>query len=61
MIAEVLPLDRISEAFDPMHGDKMIRSVIHYRAFPGRLAGCLRDLRHAVECTRERRWKSGAA
>ncbi|MFC5436597.1 S-(hydroxymethyl)glutathione dehydrogenase/class III alcohol dehydrogenase [Rhodanobacter umsongensis] len=31
MITEVLPLERINEAFDLMHEGKAIRSVIHYR------------------------------
>jgi S-(hydroxymethyl)glutathione dehydrogenase/alcohol dehydrogenase len=30
MITEVLPLERINEAFDLMHEGKVIRSVIHY-------------------------------
>lgn len=30
MITEVLPLERINEAFELMHGGKVIRSVIHY-------------------------------
>jgi S-(hydroxymethyl)glutathione dehydrogenase/alcohol dehydrogenase len=30
MITEVLPLERINEAFDLMHDGKVIRSVIHY-------------------------------
>jgi S-(hydroxymethyl)glutathione dehydrogenase / alcohol dehydrogenase len=31
MITEVLPLERINEAFTLMHEGKVIRSVIHYR------------------------------
>jgi S-(hydroxymethyl)glutathione dehydrogenase/alcohol dehydrogenase len=30
MITEVLPLERINEAFELMHAGKVIRSVIHY-------------------------------
>ncbi len=30
MISRVLPLERINEAFDLMHGGQVIRSVIHY-------------------------------
>ncbi len=30
MITEVLPLERINDAFDMMHAGKVIRSVIHY-------------------------------
>ncbi len=30
MITEVLPLERINDAFDLMHAGKVIRSVIHY-------------------------------
>ena len=30
MISQVLPLERINEAFELMHGGKVIRSVIHY-------------------------------
>lgn len=30
MITEVLPLERVNEAFDLMHEGKVIRSVIHY-------------------------------
>jgi len=30
MITEVLPLERINEAFDLMHEGKVIRSVVHY-------------------------------
>src|SRR5574337_144625 len=30
MISKVLPLERINEAFDLMHGGQVIRSVIHY-------------------------------
>ncbi|MEP6897195.1 MAG: S-(hydroxymethyl)glutathione dehydrogenase, partial [Rhodanobacter sp.] len=30
MITEVLPLERINDAFEMMHAGKVIRSVIHY-------------------------------
>jgi S-(hydroxymethyl)glutathione dehydrogenase/alcohol dehydrogenase len=30
MISQVLPLERINEAFELMHDGKAIRSVIHY-------------------------------
>ena len=30
MISEVLPLERINEAFELMHAGKVIRSVIQY-------------------------------
>ncbi|MEO9080135.1 MAG: S-(hydroxymethyl)glutathione dehydrogenase/class III alcohol dehydrogenase [Rhodanobacter sp.] len=35
MITQVLPLERINEAFDLMHGGKVIRSVIHYQGMDG--------------------------